>query len=93
MLTKSAALEAIATGFGIRVNSVHPAMTETPMVQDIVQQWGGDALIEEQMRELQPSGRFIPVDAVVDAIRFLLSDQSRYLNGTELVVDNGFTAQ
>lgn len=93
LLSKSAALEAIAAGGRVRVNSVHPAMTETPMVGDIVRQLGGGDGIEDQMRALQPSGSFIPVDAVVDGILFLLSDRSAFMNGTELIVDNGFTAQ
>lgn len=93
LLTKSAALEAIAAGDAVRVNSLHPAMTETPMVADIVRQLGGDDAIEGQMRALQPSGSFISADAVVDAILFLLSDRSCFVNGSELVVDNGFTAQ
>lgn len=93
LMSKAAALEAIGAGSGVRVNSLHPAMTETPMVRDIVAQLGGDAAIEGQMRALQPSGNFIPVSAVVDGILFLLSDASTYINGTEFVVDNGFTAQ
>jgi len=93
MMSKAVALEAIANKSNVRVNSVHPAMTETPMVKDIVRQLGGDDNIEEQMRALQPSGNFIPVEAVVDAILFLLSDASQFVNGTELIVDNGFTAQ
>lgn len=93
LLTKSAALEAIAAGGAVRVNSLHPAMTETPMVADIVRQLGGDDAIEGQMRALQPSGSFISAAAVVDAILFLLSDRSRFINGSELVIDNGFTAQ
>lgn len=92
LLTKSASLEAIAHPSAVRVNSIHPAMTETPMVQDIVRQLGGGSEIEEQMRQLQPSGAFIPVDAVVDGIAFLLSDSAAYMNGSELVIDNGFTA-
>lgn len=92
MLTKSAALEAIAHPSAVRVNSIHPAMTETPMVQVIVRQLGGAPDIEHQMRQLQPSGRFIPVDAVVHGIAFLLSDTSLHMNGSELVIDNGFTA-
>lgn len=92
LLTKSAALEAIAHPSAVRINSVHPAMTETPMVQDIVRQLGGASEIEEQMRQLQPSGAFIPVDGVVDGIAFLLSDSAEYMNGSELVIDNGFTA-
>lgn len=92
MLTKSAALEALAHPSAVRVNSVHPAMTETPMVQDIVRQLGGSPEVETQMRQLQPSGAFIPVEAVVDGIAFLLSDAASYINGSEFLVDNGFTA-
>lgn len=93
LLSKSVALEALANGSGVRVNSLHPAMTETPMVQDIVAQLGGSADTLDQMRALQPSGRFVPVSAVVDAILFLLSDGSTFINGTDFLVDNGFTAQ
>lgn len=93
LLTKSAALEALAAGGQVRVNSVHPAMTETPMVGEIVRQLGGDETIEAQMRALQPSGRFVTPDAVVDMILFLLSDRSAFVNGAEMLVDNGFTAQ
>lgn len=93
MLTKAAALEALATGSRVRVNSVHPAMTETPMVAAIVEQLGGDATIEASMRALQPSGRFITPDAVADMILFLLSDRAAFVNGAEMLVDNGFTAQ
>ncbi len=93
LLSKAVALEALAGGTGVRVNSLHPAMTDTPMVKEIVSQLGGNAETKEQMRALQPSGDFIPTAAVVDAILFLLSDASMFVNGTELVVDNGFTAQ
>jgi NAD(P)-dependent dehydrogenase (short-subunit alcohol dehydrogenase family) len=93
MLSKSAALDALALPGAVRVNSLHPAMTETPMVQTIVDQLGGGASIEDQMRAQQPSGQFITPDAVVDAIVFLLGDGSRFVNGSEMLVDNGFTAQ
>lgn len=93
MMSKAVALEAIAGKTGVRVNSLHPSMTATPMVKEIVSQLGGDETVEDQMRALQPSGDFIPVSAVVDAILFLLSDASKFVNGTEFVVDNGFTAQ
>jgi 3alpha(or 20beta)-hydroxysteroid dehydrogenase len=49
--------------------------------------------VEDEMRRLQPSGRFVPPDAVVDAIIFLLSDRSSFVNGSEFLVDNGFLAQ
>jgi NAD(P)-dependent dehydrogenase (short-subunit alcohol dehydrogenase family) len=93
MLTKAAALEALAAGSKVRVNSVHPAMTETPMIATIVDQLGGDPAIEADMRAMQPSGRFVTPDAVADMILFLLTDRSIFVNGAEMLVDNGFTAQ
>ncbi|MGE3744968.1 MAG: SDR family NAD(P)-dependent oxidoreductase [Sphingomonadaceae bacterium] len=93
LLSKAVALEALTGDTGVRVNSLHPGMTDTPMVKEIVSQLGGNAETEDEMRALQPSGDFVPTAAVVDAILFLLSDASRFINGTELVVDNGFTAQ
>jgi NAD(P)-dependent dehydrogenase (short-subunit alcohol dehydrogenase family) len=93
LMTKAVALEAIAAGSRIRVNSLHPALTETPMVDNIVRQLGGGADLRRQMQTSLPGGRLATTDDIVDAIMFLISDQSKFMNGSELVVDNGFTAQ
>jgi NAD(P)-dependent dehydrogenase (short-subunit alcohol dehydrogenase family) len=93
LLTKAVALEAIAAGSRIRVNSLHPALTATPMVDSIVQQLGGGAAVRRQIESVLPGGRLASTDNIVDAIAFLISDQSSFVNGSELVVDNGFTAQ
>jgi len=93
LMTKAVALEAIAAGSRIRVNSLHPALTETPMVDNIVRQLGGGADLRRQMQTSLPGGRLATTDDIVDAIMFLISDQSKFVNGSELVVDNGFTAQ
>ena len=93
LLSKSAALDAIAAGGRVRVNSIHPGLTATPMADDIVRQLGGAPETREALERSLPAGRLADPDEIVDAILFLLSDQSRYVNGSELVVDNGFTAQ
>lgn len=93
LMTKAVALEAIAAGSRIRVNSLHPALTETPMVDNIVRQLGGGADLRRQMQTSLPGGRLATTDDIVDAIMFLISDRSIFMNGSELVVDNGFTAQ
>ena len=92
LLTKAAALEAIGKGNQIRVNSLHPAMTATPMVDTIVDQLGGGDETREALRKAHPSARLATTDEIADAILFLLSDGSRFMNGSELVVDNGLTA-
>lgn len=93
LLTKSAALEAIAMPSSIRVNSLHPALTETPMANEIVRLLGGTENIRQQLRTVLPSGRLAKTDDIVDVILFLISDRSSFMNGSEVVVDNGFTAQ
>jgi NAD(P)-dependent dehydrogenase (short-subunit alcohol dehydrogenase family) len=93
LMTKAVALEAIAAGSRIRVNSLHPALTETPMVDSIVQQLGGGSELRRQLQNSLPGGRLAAIDDIVDAILFLVSDRSTFMNGSELVVDNGFTAQ
>lgn len=93
LLTKTTALEAIALPSRIRVNSVHPALTNTPMADAIVEQLGGSGEIRQALSDLMPSGRLAEPDEIASAILFLLSDEASYMNGSELVVDNGFTAQ
>ena len=93
LLTKTTALEAIALPSRIRVNSVHPALTNTPMADAIVEQLGGSGEIRQALSDLMPSRRLAEPDEIASAILFLLSDEASYMNGSELVIDNGFTAQ
>ncbi|MEI6642898.1 MAG: SDR family oxidoreductase [Novosphingobium sp.] len=93
LLTKTTALEAIAMPSRIRVNSVHPALTNTPMADAIVDQLGGSDEIRAALSSLMPSGRLAEPDEIASGILFLLSDEASYMNGSELVIDNGFTAQ
>ena len=86
-MTKVAALE--LGPHGIRVNSVHPGMIETPMLDDIA------SFGEEGMRYLLgrvPLGRTAQPVEVAEAVVFLASDESRYITGAELAVDGGMTA-
>lgn len=93
LLTKTTALEAIALPSRIRLNSVHPALTKTPMADAIVDQLGGADEVRQALSDLMPSGRLAEPDEIASAILFLLSDDASYMNGSELVVDNGFTAR
>lgn len=93
LFTKAVAQEAVAAGTAIRINSVHPSLTATPMKDDIVRQLGGTAEADAALVASVPASRLATVDEIVDGIMFLASDQSRYMNGAELVLDNGFTGQ
>lgn len=76
-------------GANVRVNSVHPGMIETKMLEEIA------AFGEEGMKYLLDRvslGRTAQPEEVADAVLFLASDESRYMTGSEVVVDGGMTA-
>lgn len=84
-LTKAAALQ--LAGLGIRVNSVHPGVIETPMVTK------GDAV--DQIKEFAkhiPLKRVAKSEEVSNMVLFLASDDSSYSTGSEFVIDGGLTA-
>lgn len=78
---------------GIRVNTVAPGATETPMIRRMMEGMGfGDAMLKgdlDNFRTGVPLGRIAQVGDVADAVAFLLSDQSKYITMHEMVVDGG----
>jgi NAD(P)-dependent dehydrogenase (short-subunit alcohol dehydrogenase family) len=87
-MTKSAAVE--LGPLGIRVNSVHPAIIETPMAEYGMAQLGRT---REQLVRGYPLGRLGQPVEVANAVLFLASDESSFVTGAELTVDGGLTAQ
>ncbi|MDQ4489519.1 glucose 1-dehydrogenase [Sinomonas sp. ASV486] len=86
-LTKAAAVD--FKEFGIRVNSVHPGVIATAMTNDILADAEGTkALLGTTI--LDRPGQPEEVSAVV---LFLASDESSFMNGSEVVVDGGYIAQ
>lgn len=86
-LTKSLSLE--LSREGIRVNCVAPAVVRTEMLEKMLQ-----SLTPEQVAQIQamhPLGIGTPRD-VANAIAFLLADTGRWITGSTLVVDGGYTA-
>ena len=84
-LTKAAALQ--VAGLGIRVNSVHPGVIETPMVTQ------GDAVevIKEFAKHI-PIKRVAQPEEVTNLVMYLASDESSYSTGSEFIVDGGMSA-
>jgi NAD(P)-dependent dehydrogenase (short-subunit alcohol dehydrogenase family) len=68
---------------GIRVNVVSPGPIETPMAAEVPQD-----LMQEFIKQV-PVGRMGTPNEVADAVVFLASADSSYVNGTELLVDGG----
>lgn len=84
-MTKAAAHEVGRKG--IRVNSIHPGMIDTPMTQA----HGGDAAMEFGASKVPMRRVGLPED-IAPAYVYLASDESSYVNGAELAIDGGVTA-
>ncbi len=93
MLTKSVALHCAKRGYGIRCNSVHPTFVDTPMFRDTVARARDPEHIRNALLAQVPLGRAAEPSEIADLIVYLLSDESRFVTGTELVIDGGLTAQ
>ena len=85
LLTKSAAVDFARQG--IRVNSVHPGLIETPMSVHFSQ---NEEILEMLLPRI-PLHRMGSSREIANAVLFLASDESSYVTGTELVVDGGYT--
>ena len=94
-LTRVAAMEAGKLGYGVRVNCVYPGLVPTAMGAGLAIDMAELGLFgspEEAVGaviELTPSGRLGEVDDMADAVVFLASDASRFVNGVGLPVDGG----
>lgn len=87
--TKSVALSCSQLKLAIRINSIHPGFIDTPLLR--------------QVRADSPEGTNADVDSIFAApigtpldvaygVVYLASDESKFVNGTELVIDGGYTA-
>lgn len=96
LLTKSVALQAARDGDDIRVNSIHPAFIETAMLRDVMGGATGTPLSEEELAKFAkqiPLKRIGTAEDVGYAAIYLASDESRFMTGSELVLDGGITAR
>ncbi|WP_327090083.1 SDR family oxidoreductase [Nonomuraea sp. NBC_01738] len=74
---------------GIRVNSVNPGDTMTPMLRDEAKQLGEDWAAFEKDAADRPMGRSGSPEEIAQAVLFLASDAASYITGSALVVDGG----
>src|SRR3954467_616205 len=85
-LTRSLAVQ--FAGQGVRSNSISPGPIETPLLMD----W---LLKDEAAKQLRlarnPTGRFGKPEEIVNAGVYLASDESRWTNGANFVIDGGIT--
>lgn len=72
---------------GVRINTVAPGATQSRMMENLINLPGGDKAVDK-IKERQFLGICSP-DDIADSILFMLSDSSRMISGTCLIVDGG----
>ena len=91
LLSKAAAIECAERGLNIRINSVHPGYIETPLVMGAIQRYGPQ--FQERIEAMQPTGQMGQPDDIAHGMLYLASDEAKFVNGTELVIDGAYTAR
>lgn len=97
LMTKGVAVELARNGSGIRVNSVHPGPVETALGVSALEpavaagRFPDMDAAKAHVASQFPMGRWANTGDVAGAVLFLASDASRFMTGTELVVDGGYS--
>lgn len=90
--TKSMALHCAHNKYGIRVNSIHPGFIQTPMVVNALKglpEAEAQQMLERVLSSI-PLAEMGTVEDIANGCLFLASDESRYMTGSELVMDGGY---
>ena len=89
-MTKAIAVHCRREKLRIRCNSVHPGSINTPMVQNAVKQLMNIDLDDKAEKQRKAMGIGEPQD-VAHMVVYLLGDESKHVNGSEMVIDNADT--
>ena len=91
LLSKSVALYCAKKGYDVRCNSIHPAFVDTPILDPLKQAFGEENAVAKLSRQI-PMNKIGDTDDVSYAILYLASDESKFMTGTEIVLDGGLSA-
>ncbi len=91
-MTKVVAAHCQSKGYNIRCNSVHPGAIDTPMVHSNFAALGMEPPDPDKYDPSNPVGVGKPED-VANLVLYLASDESRFMNGAELLLDNALSIQ
>jgi 3(or 17)beta-hydroxysteroid dehydrogenase len=88
MMSRAVALE--GARHAIRCNTIHPGIIESPMLRAAMAAGGDPERARRQIETSLPMGAIgDPVQDVGNLALYLASDESRYITGTEMIVDGG----
>jgi len=85
-LTKSIAMYCKEQKNGIRCNSIHPDGVKTPMVVKVAM--GKDVASQEDIDEVGKFGNMCEPEDIANLVLYLASDESGFVNGSEMLIDN-----
>ncbi|WP_166260625.1 SDR family NAD(P)-dependent oxidoreductase [Marinobacter salicampi] len=92
LMTKTDAL--LYATENIRANSIHPGFIWTPLVEDHLKNTSQDPdEARAATAALHPVGHMGEPDDIAWGVVYLASDESKFVTGSELVIDGGYTAR
>jgi NAD(P)-dependent dehydrogenase (short-subunit alcohol dehydrogenase family) len=93
LFAKAVAMECAAVGDGIRINTVHPGVIDTPIWTKMPPSPGTNRPIDpnEVAKFAVPLGRAGQAADIANGVLFLASDASNHMTAAELVIDGGMT--
>lgn len=94
LMTKAAALYCAEQKLPIRVNSIHPGYIQSPMAEiDAAQNGQTGTQYTKQFANKHPVGHLGDPQDIAQGYLYLCSDEARFVTGTQLAIDGGYTAQ
>jgi NAD(P)-dependent dehydrogenase (short-subunit alcohol dehydrogenase family) len=91
-VTRAVALHCCQKGYPIRVNSVHPGATLTPMMQGYLDAAPDRDAMLSMFAANHPMNRVGTPEELANAVLFLASDEASFITGVALPVDGGYCA-
>lgn len=91
LLSKNIALYCAKKGLDVRSNSIHPTFIDTPILDPLRGMFGKEEAEAKLARQV-PLGRIGKPEDIANAALYLLSDESRFVTGSEIKVDGGISA-
>ena len=89
---RSTAVHLAKTGTGIRCNSIHPGVIETPLIQGAIDGAPDPRAARSMLEGIAPVGRLGSMQEIVSLVIYLASDDAQFVTGSEIVIDGGSTA-
>ena len=98
-VSRTAAKECVDAGLTIRINTICPGGVKTPLwrtmpfFQELIVKTGSEeAALQAMLASGPPGSQFAEPEEIAHAILYLASDESRFVTGSDLVIDAGFRA-